>query len=79
MMNRNGVHCQTSVMMSESRASQTFPKKSSGRSIMPTRMRRSLTTRPSLKASFQMKDTADGMNSIGKRKRMRQLLIQGSR
>ena len=78
MMNRNGVHCQTSVTMSESRASQTA-QEIERPSIRPMRIRRSLTTRPSLKASFQMKDTAEGMNSIGSRKRMRQLLIQGSR
>ena len=36
-------------------------------------------TRPSLKASFQMKATAEGMNSIGIRKTMRQPRIQGSR
>ena len=36
-------------------------------------------TRPSLKASFQMKETAEGMKSIGSRNKMRQPLIQGSR
>ena len=57
--------------------SRRSPRKSMFSEIRPSCIRRSETTRPSLKASFQMKATAEGMKSIGIRKMMRQPRMSG--
>ena len=65
MMNRNGVHCQTSATISVSRASGIDASQSTLSEVICNRIKMSEITRPSLNASFQMNATADGMNSIG--------------